>query len=174
PGALLVGAQAADADLVLALARRLPLGAQLLHLDVVGGVGAPEGLPVHAAGLAAHRLGQSLPEAGAEWVLGEGAGALAALLDARLGLRVEGDGVGAQRRGGGVALVLSAAGLRLREANQRGAHGHSSSLWSVLVALGGCACAPVVRFMDRLLSVCACYPGGGGVSPRLHPGWVLA
>src|SRR5699024_12510542 len=55
-------------------------------------------------------------------------GALAALLDARLGLRVEGDGVGAQRRGGGVALVLSAAGLRLREANQRGAHGHSSSL----------------------------------------------
>src|SRR5699024_9510631 len=133
-----------------------------------------EGFPVHAASLAAHRLGQSLPEAGAEWVLGEGAGALAALLDARLSLRVDGDGVGTQRRGGGVALVRSAAGLRRCGANQCGAHGHSSWLCPVLVRPGGCTCARVVRCGVRVFSVCACYPGGGGVSPRLHPGWVLA
>src|SRR5699024_9505228 len=117
PGALLVGAQAAYADLVLALARGLPLGAQLLHLDVIGGVGAPEGLTVPAAGLAAHRLGQSLPEAGAVWVLGERAGDLSALLYARLGLRDEGDDVVELRQGVGVAIELSATGLRLRDAS---------------------------------------------------------
>ena len=92
-GGLSIGAQATDLHVEVVAAQRKAGGLQVVHADRAGRVGADELFPLHAACFLAHAHRQALAEAGAERILREGAGALAALLDAgvhRLAVRLRG------------------------------------------------------------------------------------